>query len=77
MFFEHLAINVSWHLSCCDPGYDANVDSRIPNEFATAAFRYGHTLLQERLFRIDGRGQVNYELWLSQVLTTAHASMRL
>ena len=49
-----------------NPGYDANVDARIPNSFATAAYRFGHTLVQERLQQIIG-SRSNTSLWLSQV----------
>ncbi|XP_070589034.1 peroxidasin homolog isoform X2 [Erythrolamprus reginae] len=34
-------------------GYDPNVNSGITNEFATAAFRFGHTLINPVLYRLD------------------------
>ncbi len=37
-------------------GYDASVDPRIANEFSTAAFRVGHTMLPASLLRMDSDG---------------------
>jgi hypothetical protein len=37
-------------------GYDPAVDPRVTNEFTTAAFRLGHTLLQPTLLRLDANG---------------------
>ncbi len=37
-------------------GYDDTVDPRISNEFSTAAFRVGHTMLNPMLLRFDGNG---------------------
>lgn len=38
-------------------GYNPQVDVTISNEFATAAFRLGHTLLSPVLLRLDATGQ--------------------
>jgi hypothetical protein len=38
-------------------GYRQDVDATISNEFATAAYRFGHTMLSPTLLRIDGNGQ--------------------
>ncbi|MGJ8633927.1 MAG: peroxidase family protein [Luteolibacter sp.] len=38
-------------------GYREQVDPRIANSFATAAFRFGHTLLPETILRIDAEGE--------------------
>ena len=37
-------------------GYDSSVDPTISNEFATAAFRLGHTQVSESLQRVDHAG---------------------
>lgn len=38
-------------------GYKAEVDPTISNEFATAAYRFGHSLLSPTLKRLDAQGQ--------------------
>ncbi|MCA9007108.1 MAG: peroxidase, partial [Planctomycetaceae bacterium] len=39
-------------------GYDSNVDPSIANEFSTAAYRFGHTMLSSELLRLDENGNV-------------------
>jgi hypothetical protein len=36
--------------------YDANIDASIANEFSTALYRVGHTMLSPRLMRMDNDG---------------------
>ncbi|RMZ95290.1 peroxidasin, partial [Brachionus plicatilis] len=38
-------------------GYDQNIDPTMTNEFATAAFRFGHALIQPFTFRLNGSFQ--------------------
>lgn len=38
-------------------GYDPEVDPGISNEFATAAYRFGHSMLSDTLRRLDRRGR--------------------
>lgn len=37
-------------------GYDSNKNANITNEFSTAAYRFGHTLLSPQILRIDAQG---------------------
>jgi Ca2+-binding RTX toxin-like protein len=39
-------------------GYDATVNPNIANEFSTAAYRFGHSLLSPELVRLDADGNV-------------------
>ena len=38
-------------------GYNPDVNPGIANEFATAAYRFGHTMLSTELLRVDAAGQ--------------------
>jgi hypothetical protein len=38
-------------------GYDPTVNARIANEFSTAAYRFGHSMLSPSLARLDRRGR--------------------
>ncbi|HPQ94507.1 MAG TPA: peroxidase family protein [Thiolinea sp.] len=39
-------------------GYNPSTDPDISNEFASAAYRFGHTMLSPQLMRLDENGQV-------------------
>ena len=48
-------------------GYDSSIDPVPAKEFATAAFRFGHPLIHERIRRTDERGDYDESLMLSMV----------
>lgn len=47
--------------------YDDSLNPQIDNEFAAAAFRYGHALVPSSLEIINRRGQVEDELELKDL----------
>lgn len=48
-------------------GYDAQVNPNINNEFSTAAYRFGHTMLPSQLLRLDENGNE---------ITNGHVALR-
>lgn len=38
-------------------GYDPGVDPSVANEFSTAAYRFGHSMVPDQLLRLDNDGQ--------------------
>lgn len=67
-------------------GFDATVDPRLSVEFTTAAFRFGHTMLNSQLLRLnadgtefvgaDGRGHLNlFETFFQPGLIEAPGSL--
>ena len=39
-------------------GYDAAVDASIANEFSTACYRLGHSMLSPQIQLVDARGEI-------------------
>ena len=59
-------------------GYNPNIDPRITTEFATAAFRVGHTMLSSNIYRLmeNGDESVNGHLTLQQAFFRPDIVMR-
>ena len=54
------------------PGYTPKLDPRVANAFGTAAYRFGHTLIQDRIRRTSYDFEHDDSLMLSMVSTTTH-----
>ncbi|XP_051925102.1 eosinophil peroxidase-like isoform X3 [Hippocampus zosterae] len=52
------------------PGYDKFIDATISNVYATAAYRYGHSMIQPFVFRLDASYE-DHPLYPSPLLHTA------
>ncbi|XP_077570747.1 eosinophil peroxidase-like [Stigmatopora nigra] len=52
------------------PGYDKTIDPSVANVFATAAFRFGHTMIQPFVFRLD-ENYSDHPLYPSPMLSRA------
>ncbi|GAB6022708.1 hypothetical protein CHUAL_006804 [Chamberlinius hualienensis] len=55
--------------------YDLNVDPTLLNEFATAAFRYGHSLVQSNINLVDENGNVQTEQLFERFLRPFNVSL--
>lgn len=53
---EFIPALLGWHALSPYKGYNPAVDPQIANSFATAAFRFGHSMLNPVLLRLDENG---------------------
>ena len=54
-------------------GYDPNIDGGLPNSFATAAYRVGHSQIQDRFYRLDVNENFLPSLYLEQAFFNPQA----
>lgn len=52
---------------CFSSGYDEDVNPTVTNSFATAAFRFGHTLIQGFVHTMDNDYKTNSVMPISDV----------
>ena len=56
------------------PGYNSDIDPRVANGFATAAMRFGHTLIQPEFERRDSSNKKSYSPVLLRNVSAALCS---
>ena len=56
-YHEFLPMLLGSNYSAYIPGYKPSVDLTIPNSFATAAYRFGHSLVRPQFARLDSNSR--------------------